>query len=242
MITNIGLAHLEGFGGAEGVAKGKGELVDYLDSVGGEFFVAEENEAVVRICSDRKNITLNRYSYNLANGVESSLEGAYNQYNIAAAVAIGERFGVERCDITDAIAQYRVINNRSQRMESGRNSLIVDCYNANPSSMAVAIANMAEYVGENRFVILGDMYELGDWSEREHRRILQLALESGIERIVVVGDRFAAAQSELRGGGVECYSDANALANHLRQEPILGRLILLKGSRSVGLERLIEFL
>ena len=223
------------------MARGKGELVDYLDSTWGEFFVATENEPVKNICRDRKGVTINEYSYHLADGVECSLEGEYNRYNIATAVAIGDRLGVGRSDTLDAIAQYRATNNRSQRVNSDQNTLIIDCYNANPSSMEVAIANIAKQSEQRRVLILGDMYELGDWSADEHLRILKLATESGAERVLVVGSRFAEAQCLLSNDLVECYAGTKQLSETLSDEPIEGVLILLKGSRSVLSDLLIIY-
>ncbi|MFR9651316.1 MAG: UDP-N-acetylmuramoyl-tripeptide--D-alanyl-D-alanine ligase [Rikenellaceae bacterium] len=242
VITNIGNAHLDGFGGVEGVRRGKGELFDYLERCGGEIFVAEENGEVIGICRGRDLLKISRYSYSVAEGVESNLEGSYNRYNIATAMAIGDRFGVDRGCALEAIAQYQPTNNRSQNIETVYNRVIVDCYNANPSSMEVALANFATFTHEAKVAILGDMYELGEWSEGEHLRILQLAIGCGAERIILVGKAFAAAAAAVCGGNIECYRDRVELAERLAKEQIERKKILLKGSRGVGLEQIIKYL
>lgn len=239
VITNIGNAHLDGFGGIEGVRRGKGELVDYLEKNHGEFFVAEENEEIVNLCKGR-SLKESRFSYSLAEGVESNLVGSYNSYNIATAMAIGERFEVDKESISKAIANYQPTNNRSQSVETERNRLIVDCYNANPSSMEVALANFATLTDKPKVAILGDMYELGEWSSSEHSRILQLALACGAEKIIVVGELFTEAARGVED--IECYKNSAELAQRLANQPIDGRKILLKGSRGVGLERIIKYL
>ncbi len=239
VITNIGNAHLDGFGGIDGVRRGKGELVDYLEKNRGEFFVAEENEEIVNLCKGR-SLKENRYSYKLAEGVESNLVGSYNSYNIATAMAIGERFGVESQSICEAIADYKPTNNRSQSTETEHNSLIVDCYNANPSSMEVALANFATLTDMPKIAILGDMYELGEWSSSEHSRILQLALTCGAEKIIVVGEIFTEAARGI--DNIECYKNSAELAEMLTKHPIERKKILLKASRGVGLEKIIKYL
>ena len=141
ILTNIGRAHLEGFGGPEGVRRGKGELFDYLAAHGGLAFVPEEDAILVAMAAERPSLCVERYSRTLADNIPSHLEGEYNRYNIAAAAAIGRHFGISDADIRRAVAGYIPDNNRSQRTETRRNTLIVDCYNANPSSMRASVAN-----------------------------------------------------------------------------------------------------
>ena len=165
ILTNIGRAHLEGFGGPEGVRRGKGELFDYLAAHGGLAFVPDEDPTLVAMAAERPSLHVERYSRTLADNIPSHLEGEYNRYNIAAAAAIGRHFGISDADIRRAVAGYIPDNNRSQRTETRRNTLIVDCYNANPSSMRASVANfLNEGLGSRtrRLLILGDMLELGN--------------------------------------------------------------------------------
>ncbi len=141
LINNIGRAHLEGFGGADGVQRGKGELYDFLAENGGRAVVASQDATLANMAVQRANMNSTYYSFDLADGIQHNLEGDYNLKNIAAAVAIGQLFDVEMDLILKAIEEYRPQNNRSQRTDTVSNSIIVDCYNANPSSMELSIAN-----------------------------------------------------------------------------------------------------
>ena len=143
LITNIGRAHLEGFGGVAGIRKGKGELYDFLLSKGGTALYRREDEVLSEMVAERGGLQSVGYTTALAEGVESNLVGDYNRFNIAAALAVGEYFGVPKELALRGVAGYVPSNNRSQSQKTGRNLLTVDCYNANPSSMAVAIANHA---------------------------------------------------------------------------------------------------
>ena len=164
LITNVGRAHLEGFGGVEGVRRGKGELYDYLAANGGR---------------------------------------AFNRLNVAAAMAVGRYFGVDEERIRDAVAAYRPDNNRSQRRSTARNTLVVDCYNANPSSMQASLANFLgeESVG-GKVAVLGDMLELGAWSAAEHRAAVEQALAGDVEQLWLVGTEFSAAWRAATNGCV----------------------------------------
>ncbi len=239
IITNIGRAHLEGFGGEEGVRCGKGELLDYLATNGGVAFVANENHTIQSMCSERPTLTTIEYDYTLADGVEHHLEGEYNRFNIAAAVAVGLKFDTPLEQIKQAIADYHPSNNRSQAIMTKKNRLILDCYNANPSSMKVAIDNFAMRSFEdhtNKILILGDMFELGEWSLEEHRKVVELALKSDATRILLAGINFGAALKPQRR--IEHYSSRKELEEELKREPITDSSILIKGSRGVGLEKI----
>lgn len=247
VVTNIGRAHLEGFGGADGVRRGKGELMDYLQKSGGVLFVSSECDVLMEMAKSRMMLQRVEYRNSKADGVEHNLEGEYNRYNIAAAVSIGEYFGVDILDIRSAIASYEPTNNRSQRSETERNTLVVDCYNANPSSMEVAVSNFAGESfanGRAKVLILGDMRELGEWSQQEHERVVEQALKSDAERIIFVGGEFRrAALSEVsRDGRVEVYTDREELMMRLAEEPISDCAVLIKGSRGVGLEQIVTLL
>lgn len=247
ILTNVGRAHLEGFGGVEGVRKGKGELFDYLNNTKAISFVRKEDEVICSMAEERSSLRVNYYSEQLAEGIPSHLEGAYNRYNIAAAVAIGRYFGVEEQKIRAAIGGYNPDNNRSQREEREHNTLIVDCYNANPSSMQAAITHfLAEPLGKRsrRLLILGDMRELGAWSKEEHQRILQLFSEEQNITLWLVGEEFSKAFNSMseKPAKTTLYDSCEALLEVLKQQPPRDALILIKASRGIGLERTLDYL
>lgn len=242
IITNIGNAHLEGFGGKEGIAKGKGELFDWLESNGGHAFVPMEDVKLCDMALQRCNMMTEYYSRSIADGYKSHLSGDYNRYNIAAAVAVGRYFGIDEHRIASAIESYIPDNNRSQEVTTERrNIVIIDCYNANPSSMEVAIENLASKRGERNLLILGDMLELGKWSFDEHCRILQLAAQVENAELLLVGSEFSRAAHAL-GIGATCCTDSTEAADWVAQSKISDTVILLKGSRGIKLEKLIGVL
>ena len=242
ILTNIGLSHLEGFGGVEGIRKGKGELFDHLDQNGGRAFVAEEDKVLCEMACEREDLAVEYYSRSIGEGFRSNLTGDYNRYNIAAAVEIGRYFGVADERIAEAILSFSPDNNRSQAVKTERNQLVVDCYNANPSSMEVALDNIATMEAEYKVLILGDMLELGKWSEEAHINILRKA-DKVAAKIILVGGEFAkafvAVGEELESNYALYPTTAEALAA-LDNEPISGALVLLKGSRGIKLEQLME--
>ncbi|MBQ9137323.1 MAG: UDP-N-acetylmuramoyl-tripeptide--D-alanyl-D-alanine ligase [Alistipes sp.] len=239
IITNIGNAHLEGFGGKEGIIKGKGELYDYLCANGGRAFVPEEDCLLQLMASERKDMATECYSRAVAEGYKSQLSGDYNRYNIAAAVAVGLYFDIAPERIASAVESYTPDNNRSQEVVTARaNTLIIDCYNANPSSMEVAIANIATKQGA-KLLILGDMLELGAWSEQEHSRILELATQIAGVDIILVGDHFRRAAHSLAIDAI-CCKDTTEAAEFISKSRLTNTTILLKGSRGIALERLID--
>ena len=252
ILTNIGRSHLEGFGGPEGIRRGKGELYDFLAANGGRIFVREEDPVLTQMAAERPELAAERYSEHLADGVESRLAGDYNRYNMAAAVAIGRYFDIDDERIRHAIAGYVPDNNRSQRLETAHNTLVVDCYNANPSSMRAAVGDfLAEPLGTRtrRVLILGDMLELGAWSAEEHAAILGLALQDPAAEIHLVGPRFAEAAEALAkadttgtAGRIRRYPARDELAETLRLRPIAGALVLLKGSHGIGLDQVVGLL
>lgn len=242
VITNIGNAHLEGFGGKEGIRKGKGELYDYLSANGGRAFVPEQDSTLMQMAAERVNMAATTYPITIADGYKSNLSGDYNRFNIAVAVAVGGYFGVDNRDIAEAIADYIPSNNRSQEVVTAHNNtLIIDCYNANPSSMEVAIENIISKRGERNLLILGDMLELGEWSHAEHCRILQLATQIENAELLLVGAEFLKAAHSL-GIDATCCTDSTEAANWVAQSKISDTVILLKGSRGIKLEKLIGVL
>ena len=243
LITNIGRAHLDGFGGPEGVRRGKGELFDFRRDNGGRAFVAAEDATLTAMAREREPMAVEYYSLALADDVPCHLEGEYNRANVAAAVAVGRYFGIAEERILHAVDSYVPTNNRSQRMLTERNTLILDCYNANPSSMQAALDNFLVQqpdAGAGKAVILGDMLELGDWSRDEHRHVVRLAARDTQARILLVGEHFAEACRSLDPlpPNVTCFPTRQELEEHLDRNPLSGSLILVKGSRGIGLEHL----
>ena len=247
ILTNIGLAHLEGFGGVEGVRRGKGELYDYLAANGGRAFVRRDDGTLVKMAAERGNLAVEFYDPAIADGVGHRLEGAFNRLNVAAAMAVGRYFGVDEERIRDAVAAYRPDNNRSQRIGTSRNTLVADCYNANPSSMRASVGNfLAEPLEERqrRVLILGDMLELGDWSEREHAAIIEMAAQDPEAELLLVGPEFAKAYDGLaeKPANVTLCPTRDDLISLLKVSPVEHSLVLVKGSHGMGLEQALEAL
>lgn len=244
ILTNIGRSHLEGFGGVEGIRRGKGELFDFLNATGGRAFVPADDNVLSEMAAERKNMAVEYFAFATSNGVEHQLEGDYNLKNIAAAMSIGRYFDVDENRIRHAIATYTPTNNRSQRTVTDRNTLIVDCYNANPSSMRASLESFLSERSElPRVCILGDMLELGEWSAEEHRSIVELIAAADFERIWLVGKHFTEAAATIANNPrVSCFASREQVAERLKTAPIEGALVLVKGSHSIGLEKLIPLL
>ena len=253
LITNIGKAHLEGFGGETGIRRGKGELFDWLARTGGTAFYPLESDALHEMAEERPDLTAYGFSVNALEAVPSGdnlltinyddrsirtrLVGGYNISNVAAALAVGEYFEVDPAAAVEAIESYAPDNHRSQRIDTERNIVCMDAYNANPSSMAAALENFAgaEEVGYGKVLILGDMRELGDYAAGEHRMLLDRIETLGFKEVCLAGPLFEAAN----GGRFRAFPDAEALSEYLRQNPLYKRIILVKGSRGIGLETLL---
>lgn len=255
IITNIGIAHLDGFGGPEGVRKAKGELYDYLAAHEGRAFVNTGDSVLTGMASERKGMGTITYDNSAALGLKSNLTGDYNTYNIVAAVAAGRYFGVPDTDISSAVAEYTPLTDRSRKIYTGRNVVIADCYNANPSSMMAAIGNFAREKADlteegepmRKALILGDMLELGSWTESEHDRVLEAALDSGVSAVYLVGNHFGEACSRASGlsrGDTEIFTapDAEKLAARFAEDAPDRSFILIKGSRGTALEKVIPLL
>lgn len=244
ILTNIGRSHLEGFGGVEGIRRGKGELFDFLNATGGRAFVPADDNVLSEMAAERENMAVEYFAFATSNGVEHQLEGDYNLKNIAAAMSIGRYFDVDENRIRHAIATYTPTNNRSQRTVTDRNTLIVDCYNANPSSMRASLESFLSERSElSRVCILGDMLELGEWSAEEHRSIVELIAAADFERIWLVGKHFTEAAATIANNPrVSCFASREQVAERLETDPIEGALVLVKGSHSIGLEKLIPLL
>ncbi len=247
LITNIGRSHLEGFGGVEGIRRGKGELFDFMDENGGRAFVPEEDEVLVEMAREREDLAVEYYTRAIAEGIPTRLVGDYNRYNIAAAVAVGRYFGVADERIVAAVGEYEPDNNRSQQVLTARNRVVVDCYNANPLSMEAAIDSVAKSEGR-KLLVLGDMLELGEWSAEEHCAILRRAVQTEDARILIVGSEFGKAYTELYDDESVARADVHwsgttdEAAAWLGSNPPEGLTVLLKGSRRMALESLLPLL
>ena len=263
LITNIGKAHLEGFGGAEGVALGKGELFDYLTRTGGTAFVNTLDARLPSLAAQVPTIrsyprVMDDYpaallaadpalALRLADGTEvtAQLTGDYNFPNLAAAAAVGLHFGIPAAKVAAALAGYNPQNNRSQLLRTAAgNELVLDAYNANPSSMGAALRSFAARplaAGQTKLVILGDMFELGEESAAEHRALGQLLAGRPLAAVLLIGAEMAyAAQAAPHAQHFATKAEA---ADWLRQHPMRnGQQVLVKGSRGMALETLVELL
>ncbi len=256
-ITNFGKAHLEGFGGIEGVIKGKSELYDHLRSHDKMAFVNQDDLLQVE-----KSDGIARFSFGLQcdecqlriesvdaepfvnvtyNGqkIQTQLIGAYNANNISAAIAVGKYFEVDDILIKKALENYAPDNNRSQLLKQGSNEVIMDAYNANPSSMAAALRNFAGLKRERKVAILGDMFELGVESAAEHAAIVEMLSDQSAKFIFVGHDFYKARNSRP---GFLFFSEYDELRQFLIAQPITDSTILIKGSRGMALERILEIL
>ncbi|WP_408047606.1 UDP-N-acetylmuramoyl-tripeptide--D-alanyl-D-alanine ligase [Tenacibaculum crassostreae] len=246
-ITNFGSAHLEGFGSLEGVVKGKSELYDFLKKHSKKVFVNPNDEKQVEItnCMDViyfskevKFINANpliELSYNNQE-IKSNLIGKYNFTNIAAAITIGEYFNVSVEEIKNAIESYIPSNNRSQIIKTKSNKIILDAYNANPTSMKAAIESFEALNGEYKTIILGDMFELGEYSSEEHQKIVDLVESKNFDDVILVGENFYKTKTSSKK--IKSFQD---LSDYLKSNQIEDSTILVKGSRGMALERVVEF-
>lgn len=260
IITNIGLAHLEGFGGKEGVKKGKKELFDFLRSRESTVFVHGGHSELLEVSAGMNRVVFGtdenmpkarfiegggdrKYVW-FEEGYESGnkpvkLEGDYNLDNIAAAITIGRFFEVNREDVESAISEYTPTNNRSQIHDTGSNEILLDAYNANPSSMEKALISFEKNVHDPKLVILGDMRELGDHSLESHGTIVELCKSLRLDAILV-GEEFMNVESGE--AGLKFYNTIEELMSHLEVETLRNKAILLKGSRGMAMERLLPLL
>ena len=248
-ITNFGKAHLEGFGGVEGVIKGKSELYDFLRSNGKTVFVNPEDTIQVAKTTDIDSIPFHEDMSFVTDQpfvqlkvddvlIQSHLVGEYNYNNIAVAVTIGKHFGISLENIKSAIENYVPKNNRSEILKKGSNTIILDAYNANPSSMEVALKSFAKAEGEHKVVILGDMFELGEDSAKEHQAIADLTIALGFNQSYFIGEHFA----QIKTSGQQ-FSTFEDFAEFMKANTTLSDAsILIKGSRGMKLERTLELL
>lgn len=264
-ITNFGKAHLEGFGGVEGVIKGKSELIDYLYQTNGRMFVQSTDNEQIKRTKDMPRTVLNvnqhwaiysEHNATHANSqgnssqdtlalsgplgaIHTQLIGNYNTPNVIAAVEIAQYFDVPSEKIKSALEQYTPRMNRSQGMKRGSYTLIMDAYNANPSSMQLALDHFAQTGGSgSKAVILGDMFELGQEAALEHQSIVNQAERLGFDKVYLAGVNFS--QTKFNPTKTSCFKDYNSLEQYLLSHPPKHTSILVKGSRGMALERLLN--
>ncbi|TXF74958.1 UDP-N-acetylmuramoyl-tripeptide--D-alanyl-D-alanine ligase [Chryseobacterium sp.] len=252
-ITNFGKAHLEGFGGFEGVVKGKSELYDYLKSNGKTILVNENDSIQLQKTADYPNrITFGKENsqyffkefseknyVGLAFGsrkIQSKLTGSYNFTNLCAAAAFGLHFGIGIDEIKSAIENYIPTNMRSQIMQKDGKTMVLDTYNANPSSMTESLKNFSSFEG-TKTIIIGDMLELGEESEKEHGDILKFAKAMNFDEIMTVGKYF-----KMVNGSEKAFENTENLIGFLKENKIKSKNILLKASRGIALEKIISFI
>lgn len=257
IITNCGKAHLEGFGGEEGVRKGKGELYDFLRHYNGGVFVMWDYEYLREMSKGIQtiykygtydadvigNVWHNepflgvKFTKGFVGDITSKLVGSYNLPNILAAVAIGKYFKIDDAKIKAAIEYYVPSNSRSQLIKKGTNRIILDAYNANPSSMKFAIENFAGSDGQNKILVLGAMAELGKDSVEEHRNILNVIEEHNWEKVLLVGGDFSKLSHSFKQ-----FNSADEAGNWLKEKNIQNSFLLVKGSRSTAMEKVLPYL
>ncbi|GAB4157895.1 MAG: UDP-N-acetylmuramoyl-tripeptide--D-alanyl-D-alanine ligase [Winogradskyella sp.] len=257
LITNFGKAHLEGFGGVEGIIKGKSELYDFIRTHQKKVFINTDDPKQIKQVGDYKNvITFGKNQDNdcvvlfkEANPfvtleydgaiIKSQLIGDYNYGNIAVAVAIGRYFNVETKRIKDAIESYHANNNRSQVIDKGTTKIILDAYNANPTSMLAALKNLKQLNATRRFLFLGDMFELGDEAKEEHQTIVDFAEENFKDNIYLIGENFYQTTIKTTTGKFKTFEDLKLALKNL---DLNDATVLIKGSRGMALERLLEYI
>ena len=283
LITNVGKAHLLGFGSFEGVKKAKGKLYDYISEHGGSIFLNADDENLVAMAAERKGLNVIEYGIehwgamvlpsdaahpfvrmaipdtvastglstveatdpteNLL-GIETHLAGSYNANNIAAAIAVGLHFGVSLEDAIQAVSEYIPKNNRSQLEKTERNILIEDAYNANPTSMAAALENLATVQAPLKAAMLGDMRELGEESVAEHIAILKKVLSMHLDLVCLVGEEFRKALEEVtepveETSNTKWFPTSDDLVAWLKENPVSDHTILIKGSRGIRMEKIL---
>ena len=255
IITNIGKAHLEGFGSFEGVIKTKNELYDFIRNKKGRLFVNHDNNLLMNLAKDIDRLTYGKDKdadikaeivssnpYLCINWndkeIKTNLVGDYNFENVMAAISVASYFNIEKELIVEALENYTPTNNRSQFIKSEKNEIVMDAYNANPVSMHHAIKNFRNISKDNSLLILGDMRELGKDSEREHQAIISLIRELQFENVILVGSEF----KKAAGQGFSTFTDVEELLAYINDNNIIGKKILIKGSNGIHLEKIVNVL
>lgn len=257
IITNIGKAHLEGFGSYEGVIKTKNELYVAIRNAGGTLFVNQADPLLMDLSRGVKRITYGVAPADVSGRMEDSgpflkilwdqqdfeiqtrLYGNYNFLNVMAGIAVGNYFGISTSGIKKALEKYSPKNNRSQVIKTDRNTLILDAYNANPGSMPLAIENFSEQKFSNKMLILGDMFELGSDSQKEHQRIIDLLEQKNFKQVILVGKEFFQTR---KNKNYKTFKTTPEAADYLKNQKPEANSILIKGSRGMQLETLVKYL
>ena len=263
LITNVGKAHLEGFGGFEGVKKGKGELYSWIAKNGkGIFLNGNSNDLIAmakefkfpqtvlygtgqefycigELESDEPFLKVNWKCGNTKSIINAQLIGRYNFENILSAICIGNFFEINPDDINDAIESYVPDNSRSQIIKKKSNTIILDAYNANPTSMVAALDNFRKISAQHKIVFLGEMAELGEESFAEHQKIISVLVRESYDKIILVGENFKSFSDKIKG---LYFDDSEKATSWLKQNPLEDSFILIKGSRSSKMEKIMEAL
>lgn len=268
LITNVGKAHLLGFGSLEGVMSTKGELYDYLRRTADKVFLNVGNPLLCRMANERNLHHDPERPYSLVipyghevqkaeilepdrenpflriaiegQALNTKLIGSYNADNVLAALCVGKEFGVTIEDGIKAIENYTPSNNRSQMTRTDRNTLIIDAYNANPTSMNAALTNFSEIKSDKKILMLGDMLELGEESINEHIEVIRKAIETGAEKIYLVGKEFNEALNSVNSERICNFLTSTELVEALENEYVCDSIVLIKGSRGTRMEKVIE--
>lgn len=260
LITNIGEAHLEGFGTFENIVRTKGELYDYIKSHQGVLFVHQDDSTLTGLAGDYPAVTYGKtacfangkgiqsspflvFDLNTSRGhlyIQTKLIGSYNADNVLASATLGLYLQIDPLRIKAALEGYTPSNLRSQLIKTERNTIILDAYNANPSSMKVAVRNFSDMKGENKLLILGEMLELGRQTEEAHRQLVEEVAQSGPCRLFLVGQSFDSLANKYTF--VSYFRNTEELIDYLKSHSINSSLILIKGSRGNKLEKIIEHL
>ncbi len=255
LITNYGYAHLEGFGSFEGVIKGKTEMYEYLTENYGHIIINNDDKLQVENCKGDLAVTFGStkdsefmFDYKKDNsslklkidGYEfnSNLFGEYNFSNLASSITIGKFLDLSNKEIQEGLDKFLNDSNRSEILNFDSNKIYLDAYNANPSSMLAAISNFENINIINRVLILGDMYELGEYSDQEHQKIVDFVLDKDYSKVYLVGDNFS--KCNTKGGYFFKFSNTNELAESDSFKSLKNMNILVKGSRGVSLEELFK--
>lgn len=256
LITNCGKAHLEGFGGEAGVRKGKGELFDFLRTRGGKAFIMSDYNYLVEMskgiqevitygtrdadvtgtATESKTLMKVTFEKGLQGSVQTQLVGNYNLPNVLAAAAVGTFFGVTESGITKALEAYTPSNSRSQLVKRNSNTIILDAYNANPSSMKAAIENFAESAYDNKILVLGAMAELGEETRDEHKKLLCIIDNHRWKEVLLVGGEFLKMETTHK-----VFSTATEAGEWLKKSSLGNASLLIKGSRSMKMEKVLEY-
>lgn len=259
-ITNYGKAHMEGFGGVEGIIKGKSELYEYLRLQNKKALInildekqIEKSNGINQITfgDDSADYSFSEHSENTQNlvglvykdeTIQTQLTGNYNYPNLCAAVALALYFEVPFKALKSKLESYAPSNNRSQLKTTEKNTLVLDAYNANPSSMAAAIDNFHSLKAANKWVIMGDMFEIGETTLEEHTAILELALVKNFDKVLAIGSAFHKAGERFTASNLNTFQTTGELLHWLKSDTIQDKTILIKGSRGMKLEQTVPLL